>query len=293
MEEQKAAYFHALLAVFFWSTVATAFKLTLRYLNYLQLLFYSSLTSVFVLFLILLFQGKLGLLKTYSKRDYLNSAVLGFLNPFLYYVVLFKAYSLLKAQEAQPLNFTWPVVLALLSIPILKQKVKLRSFVALFVSFSGVFVISTRGDIFGLEFSHRDGVLLASGSAFIWALFWLYNLRDRRDEVAKIFLNFLFGFIFSACLVFAVSEEFTAEVEGLAGAVYVGIFEMGVTFVVWLKALKLSKTTAQVSNLIYASPFISLLFIHFIGGEEILFSTFVGLTLIILGIGIQKSGEYI
>ena len=34
----------------------------------------------------------------------------GFLNPFLYYIILFKAYSLLPAQEALSLNYTWPLV---------------------------------------------------------------------------------------------------------------------------------------------------------------------------------------
>jgi drug/metabolite transporter (DMT)-like permease len=63
---------------------------------------------------------------------------------------------------------------------------------------------------------------------------------------------------------------------------------MGITFVVWLKALQLSRTTAQVSNLVYAAPFLSLFFIHFIVGEEILFSTVVGLILIVSGMVIQQ-----
>ncbi|HCO12391.1 MAG TPA: EamA family transporter, partial [Desulfonauticus sp.] len=45
MVNQKKAYFFGLLTVFIWSTVASAFKLSLRYLTPLQLLFYASLTS--------------------------------------------------------------------------------------------------------------------------------------------------------------------------------------------------------------------------------------------------------
>ena len=78
------------------------------------------------------------------------------------------------------------------------------------------------------------------------------------------------------------------DIKGLAGSVYLGIFEMGLTFVLWLKALKLSSTTAKVSNLIYLSPFISLVLIHFIVGETILLSTFVGLVFIISGILMQQ-----
>jgi drug/metabolite transporter (DMT)-like permease len=288
MEKQRQAYTYAIIAVLFWSTVASVFKISLRYVDFLQLLFYSCIVSILILFLILLIQNKLHLLKSYSGKDYLHSALLGFLNPFVYYVVLFKAYSLLRAQEAQPLNYTWQIMLVLLSIPLLKQKIKLLSILAIFISFFGVFVISTQGDVLSFSFTNLGGALLALGSAVIWALFWIYNLRDRRDEVAKLFLNFCFGFVFILVSTLLFSKIVIPETTGLLGVIYVGLFEMGVTFVIWLKALKLSRTTAQVSILIYLSPFVSLIFIHLIVGEQILFSTIIGLVLIVSGIGLQQ-----
>jgi len=288
MERQKKAYVYALIAVFFWATMASAFKISLRYVDTLQLLFYASLVSIVILFFILLVQKKLHLLKTYSKRDYLQSAMCGFLNPFAYYVVLFKAYSLLRAQEAQPLNYTWQIMLVLLSIPLLKQKIKLVSILAIFISFFGVFIISTQGDVLGFKFTNLKGALLALGSAVIWALFWIYNLKDKRDEVAKLFLNFCFGFVFVLIVTLLFSEIVVPKTLGILGVIYVGLFEMGITFVVWLKALKLSRTTAQVSNLIYLSPFLSLVLIHLLVGEKILFATIIGLILIVTGIGLQQ-----
>lgn len=288
MERQKQAYLYAITAVLFWSTVASVFKVSLRYLDFLQLLFFSSIASIIILFLILLIQNKLSLVGEYSGKDYLRSAMLGFLNPFLYYVVLFKAYSLLPAQEAQPLNYTWSIVLVLLSIPILRQKIGLKSILAIFISYFGVFVISTRGDILGLTFSNPIGVLLALGSSLIWALFWIYNIKDKRDEVAKLFLNFLFGFVFILIAMLLSSRLRIPSVAGIAGAAYVGLFEMGITFVFWLKALKLSRTTAQVSNLIYLSPFASLVLIRFVVGERILPSTIIGLVFIVAGIVLQQ-----
>ena len=119
MKNQKKAYFFAVLSVLCWSTVATAFKFGLRYQDYNHLLLFSSFTSVFILFLIIIIQGKFKLLAGNTTTQILTSAILGFLNPFLYYLVLFKAYSLLPAQIAQPLNYTWCIVVVLLSIPIL------------------------------------------------------------------------------------------------------------------------------------------------------------------------------
>ena len=119
MKRQAQAYFYALITILFWATVASAFKITLRYLDFTHLVFYSSATSLVILFVILLSQNKMSLLKEYSKQDYYYSAMLGFLNPFFYYLILFKAYELLRAQEAQPLNQTWGIVLPILSIILL------------------------------------------------------------------------------------------------------------------------------------------------------------------------------
>ena len=58
MEDQKKAYGFALLSVALWSTVATAFKLALRDMDHFQLLFYSTVVSTTVLFVVVLFKGK-------------------------------------------------------------------------------------------------------------------------------------------------------------------------------------------------------------------------------------------
>jgi len=291
MEEQTRAYSYALVAVLMWSTVASAFKLSLEHLDFIELLFYSSLVSWIALLVILIVQGKFGMLRSYTKNDYLQSAKLGFLNPFLYYLVLFKAYSLLPAQEAQPLNFTWPLMLALLSIPLLKQKITIMSILALLISFSGVFIISTHGNVMEFTFTHPGGAFLAMGSGIIWALFWIFNMRDSRDEICKLFLNFFFGFLFTAVPFLLYTDLAIPNNWGFAGGLYVGLFEMGITFVVWMMALKFSRTTSQVGNLIYASPFLSLVFIHFTVGEEILPSTIGGLILIVAGILVQQSSS--
>ena len=291
MTDQKKAYLYAFLAVLLWSTAASAFKISLRYVTTIQLLFFASLVASLSLFVILLIQNKLSLFKTYSIKDYIYSIALGLLNPFLYYVILFKAYTLLPAQEAQPLNFIWPIMIVILSIPILKQKISLKSFGAIIVSFIGVIIISTRGKLLDLKFENPYGVFLALFSSIIWALFFIYNIKDRRDAIAKLFLSFTFGFIFTFILF--VKDFHIPDWRGLAGAIYIGLFEMGITFVVWLKALKLSRTTAQVNNLIYLTPFLSLLFINFVVNERIVFSTIIGLILIVTGIIFQEKNKFV
>lgn len=288
MERQKKAYLYAGIAVLLWSTSASAFKISLRHIDVFSLLFYASMTSTTAFFVYLLFSEKLNLLKDLRPRDYLHSALLGSLNPFLYYAALFKAYSILPAQEAQPLNFIWPLTLVLLSIPLLKQKIGPKDVIATIISFVGVLVISTRGEMLAFKFTDTLGVSLATGSSIIWALFWIYNVRDKRDEVVRLFLNFAFGSAFIFAAMSCSAGVRLPRIGGILGAVYVGLFEMGITFLLWLKALKLSKTTAHVTNLIYLVPFLSLVLISVAVGENILPSTIVGLVFIVGGILLQK-----
>lgn len=288
MKQQKQSYIYATIAIILWSTVASAFKITLQQIDFIHLLFYSSITSMILLFLALLFQKKISLLKEYTKKEYLKSAIMGLLNPAIYYLILFKAYSVLPAQEAQPLNYTWPIMLVLLSIPLLKQKISIKSIIAIFISFFGVVIISTKGDIFALKFTNLSGIILALISAIIWALFWIINIKDKRDETAKLFLNFLFGTTYILVFILLFSKISLIPLNASLGTIYIGFFEMGITFLIWSKALKLTKTTSKISNLIYLVPFISLFIINIFVGEKILSSTIIGLIFIVLGIMLEK-----
>lgn len=281
----------AVSAVLMWSSVATAFKIALRYQDPVTLLMWSSLASMAVLLGVLVVQGKLGQLRDMTPRQWGISVIMGLLNPFGYYMVLFEAYDRLPAQQAQPLNYTWPLVLVLLSIPVLRQKIGARSIVACVVSFAGVVVISTEGRLSTLQVDEPVGVGLAVGSSLIWASYWLLNMRDGRDEVVKLFAGFLFGSVAVLGTTLALGRLQVPSVPALAGAAYVGLFEMGFTFVLWLGALRLSRTTAQVSILVYFAPFVSLVLIGLVLKETILPATVVGLVLVVGGVVFQQTGR--
>jgi drug/metabolite transporter (DMT)-like permease len=308
VERQTKAYVLGLAAVALWSTVASAFKLALRHVGPPELLLWATLVSTIALGATLALQGRLGAAPALRRRSgaqpgpgdrlsalrptspaaLLRSAAVAALNPFLYYLILFKAYSLLPGQEAQPLNFIWGIVLPLLSIPLLRQRIRWPSLLALVISFAGVYVIATRGQIGSLRFSNLLGVSLAVGSSILWALYWILNVRDPRDEGVKLFYNFAFGFAFTLIYVAATGRLRLPPAPALLGGAYVGLFEMGITFLLWLKALKHSRTTAQVANLIFLAPFVSLVLLHVVAGEAIYPSSVIGLVLIIAGNLLQR-----
>jgi len=286
---QRKAYILALAAVLFWSTMSSAFKITLRFIPFDQLLLWSSLFGIITLFIINRLSKKRLRLSDINSRAIISSAVMGLFNPFLYYLILFKAYDLLEAQIAGALNYTWPIALVLLSIPLLKQKIKAISIVAIFISFFGIIIISTNGNLKDFEIANPLGVALAVGSAFFWAIYWILNMKDQREETGKIMLNLLFGFIYILLYLIITGVGITVPTQNaIYGAIYIGVFEMSITFVIWLKALNYSVNTAKVSNLIYLSPFFALFWINLTVGETIRTSTITGLILIILGIALQQ-----
>lgn len=288
MKSDKKAYLFAGLSVLFWAPVATAFKVALREFDFIQLIFFASGITVIFLFLLLLIQGKFISATRQSKKQWISSLLLGSLNPLAYYLILFKAYSLLPAQLAQPLNMIWPIVLALFSVPLLKQRIGWISFLALFINFAGVVFITSQGGAEGFANTNFTGVALALGSSVIWSLYWIFNVRDKRDEIVKLFWSFVFGFVFLALAVFLFSDFKIQTGESLWALIYVGIFEAGITYVFWLKALTYSTNNAKTGNLVFLTPFLSLLFIHFILKETIFITTFIGLILIVSGILFQQ-----
>ena len=287
-KNQSKAYLFAGIAIFFWSTVASVFKLTLEHLEPIQLVLYSTLFSICVLFILVLYQGKLNLIKSFSRDDLKKCALLGFLNPCLYYIILFKAYDVLPAQEAMVINFSWPVMLVILSIPILKQTIDVKSFLSIIVCYLGVVVIATKGDIFSMQFVNPFGVFLMLISTVIWSLFWLFNTKNSNDSLVSLFLIFLFSFPLILVFVLFTNSFVVPSFKGLIGSIYIGFFEMGISLVLWQSALKISTTVSRVASLVFITPFMSLVVLYFVLGEKILVSTFFGLILICTGLILQK-----
>lgn len=278
------AYIYGGLAILLWSTVATAFKIALRELSVPIMLFYSALSSLAIITLLMLIKKEHREFFNQSKRDLNLSLVLGSINPFGYYLVLFKAYELIPAQEAQPLNYTWPLMLTLLSVVFLKEKISYRRIAGILLSFTGIILISTKGSILNIRFSNIWGSLLALSSSVLWAVYWLANSKDNRLDLVKMTTNFLVGTLLIAGYLLIKGGLYIPSTQSLLSCVYIGFFEMGVTFVFWGKGLSLIDQKEKLVKYSYLGPFISLIFLSLIIKEKILLSTIAGLVLIIFGI---------
>lgn len=288
MKSSNLAYVYGMAAVFLWSTVATAFKIALSYYSPLQLVFVAVLTSIIALTSILAWQKKLSLLKQQFLRRPMFYLITGLINPFLYYVVLFKAYSLLPAQQALSLNYTWAVLLPLLAAPLLKQHLRKSDIAAALIAYTGVFIIATGGDISGFSFDSPLGIGLALTSTLLWCLYWIVNTKDQGDPVVSLLLSFLIGLPFIAITLVLTDALPSFSLKAIFAGMYVGLFEMGITFVLWLMALKTATRTANISTMVFLSPVMSIGFIAWILQETIAMTTYLGLAFILSGMMLQQ-----
>ncbi|MBU1393518.1 MAG: DMT family transporter [Gammaproteobacteria bacterium] len=288
MKSSNLAYVYGMAAVFLWSTVATAFKIALSYYTPLQLVFVAVFTSIIALGGILAWQKKLSLLKQQFLRRPMFYLVTGLINPFLYYVVLFKAYSLLPAQQALSLNYTWAVLLPLLAAPLLKQHLRKSDIAAALIAYTGVFIIATGGDISGFSFDSPLGIGLALTSTVLWCLYWIVNTKDQGDPVVSLLLSFVIGLPFIAITLVLTDTLPSFSLKAIFAGMYVGLFEMGITFVLWLMALKTATRTANISTMVFLSPVMSIGFIAWILQETIAMATYLGLAFILSGMMLQQ-----
>ncbi len=285
---QQKALLYGLAAVACWSTVATAFKLTLAELDVFQLVFFSTLTASLTLTGTVAATSGLPSLVKDLKEHWRITLAAGLMNPMLYYVILFQAYDLLPAQVAMSINYTWAIVLSLMAIVFLGQKILAADIGAAVICYGGVFVIATQGDITSFGDVSLAGIGLALLSTVIWAGYWTLNVADKRESLNGLCLNFLLALPLSllACLLFS---DLNVTMKGVGGALYVGLVEMAIAFLLWSRALKLTTNAARVSNLIFLAPFVSLVIINQLLGEPLFITTFIGLVLIISGLLYQQA----
>ncbi len=277
-------WLYVALAISGWATAATAFKLGLRYLDAAQLLAWASLSSTGILAVVLVAQKQVSQLQQQSWTQIRWSALQGGLNPFGYYLILFQAYDRLPAQAAMALNYTWPLTLAVLAVPLLKDPLRPRTLGAIGVSLVGILLIATQGDLTTLQIEDPWGVALALGSSGVWATYWLTTVRDPRPGVVKLFMGFSFGTLYTWLTLPVFSTWMWPDSVGLLLGGYIGLAEMGLAFVCWLKALEVTPDRGAVANTVYLSPFLSLLVIGLVLREPIAPASVAGLILIVGGI---------
>lgn len=281
---------YGLLAVLLWSTVATAFKLALKDFSVIQLLALSVSISAVVLWVVVLSSSSRANIRPTLRKRFKLLALAGLLNPAAYYLVLFEAYDRLPAQIAQPVNYTWAIAFSWLAVPFLKKPLRPVDKIASILGYFGVVVIALQGKSPANFDIDLLGLSLALFSTLLWAGYWLLSTKLGGDAVVNLAISFSVAVPVVWLMVFYSGEVWPQNPSYLS-VVWVGLFEMSITFLLWQKALSSAVNVSKVANLIFLSPFISLILIGVILGEQLHLTTFAGLVLILVAVLWQQRSK--
>ena len=282
----KKVYLLAGTSILLWASAAALVKILLTGLDSMQISLFSSGFAFLFMLAWNIGTKNMKKWKLYKIKDYIQMSGIGLLGIFFYYLFLYLAIDSLLAQEAFIINYLWPIMTVLFACLLLKEKMTLRKGIALFLSFIGVVVVMTRGDILHFRADNVKGVVFAVLAAVFFGLYAVLNKRKGYDKQFSIMICFLVSFLVS--LAYVLIRKDLPQINGtqILGLLWNGIFVNAIAQTTWLLALQ-KGNTAKISNLAFITPFLSLVYIYVFLHEVIGLYSLAGLTVIILGIVIQ------
>lgn len=282
----KKSYLYAGTSILMWSTTATVSKLLLGSINSMQILVMSSLFAFLFLFIRNLIKGDLKELKKYPFNDYKQIVIIGLLGTFLYNLFLYLGIQNMQASQAFIINYLWPIMTVIFACIILKEKMTFRKVIAIILSFIGVIIVTSNGNLLSIDKNSLIGAFYCILAAISYGLFAVLNKKKNYDKYLSMMLFYLISFIISFVYILITKEWFVPQVNQLIGLIWIGVFTSAIAVTAWALVLEKGDVT-KISNLAYITPFLSLIWTGLILREKISIYAIVGLIVIILGILIQ------
>ena len=282
----KKQYIYAAVAIAIWSTTATVSKLLLHSFDTIQILAVSSTVAAVFLLAVNLIKGSLKQLKTYRLQDYLITAGVGMLGTFLYNMFLMLGIDKLLASQAMIINYLWPMMAVVAGCILLKERMTVRKAIAVLLSFLGVVIVTTNGDLSNFAGSNLAGAGFCVLAAVSYGLFVAMNKRLRYDATLSMMLYYVVSALVAVTCVVLTGQIPTLSGTQTLGLLWIGLGDNAIADVAWALAMKAGQT-AKVANLAYITPFLSLVVAHFVLGDPFTVWSIGGLLVIVAGIFLQ------
>ncbi|AZN39079.1 DMT family transporter [Paenibacillus albus] len=273
-----------------WGSVAAVSKLVLGQLGSYQLLFYMNGVGVLSFFTIALFRrGKLKVIAAWRSKQLLLLTACGIF-VFLYDFLYLEALTRVPAVEASMLNYLFPIFIVLFAIPFHKEQMNRYKLIAVLMGFIGTVLLTTKGDFTALRLTNLTGDVLAVLAAVSWGLFTNLVKINKQDMImSTLFMTFI-SFVLSAIGMLVFSEPELPRLTDFAGVFWLSMCNIVLGFFLYFQALRYS-TASLVASFTFFTPFITLIFIMLLLGEQLSAIDGVAALLILSGVPIQRLGQ--
>lgn len=285
MKNENSPHLYAIITIIFWSLAYVLTRMVLVYFTALSLGFLRYFIASIVL---IIFAGAVKL-KIPERKDFKWFALSGAMGFFLYMIAFNIGSKNVTASTSSLLLSLVPIITALLSHCLYKEKLRAFQWIAIMIAFTGIIILTMlKGDMV----YHKSMVWLLLSACCLS----IYNLLQRKltqrySALQAAIYSILIGTIMLS-LIFprAMKEIKGASVTYLFYIILLGIFPSALAYVSWSKALANAKSTSMVSNYMFLTPFLTALWERCLIGETIDFSIMLGGTVILSGLLIFSLG---
>jgi drug/metabolite transporter (DMT)-like permease len=204
----------------------------------------------------------------------------GVVGLFGYHALFFTALRYAPAAEANLLNYAWPFLIVLLSVPILGLRLTKRHLLGVTTGLCGSALLLARGADFSLDAAF--GYACAVAAAFTWALYSVLSGRFKNVPTQAV-IGFCAG---GAALAWAAHLLFEASVSPSPSALFcvllLGIGPAGGAFLLWDIGMK-QGDPRLLAVLGYGVPVASTILLGLAGFAPLTLATLMAAVLVALG----------
>jgi drug/metabolite transporter (DMT)-like permease len=270
---------YAGVTILFWSMAYVFTRMALPYYSAFPLGFLRYFVASCTLLLVSVFIK----IKLPKRKDFVWFIAAGTVGFFLYMITFNKGCETVTASTSSVIIATVPVMTALLSFFIYKEKLHTYQWIAILVEFLGVVVLTVMNGIFSVN----AGLLWLLSAAVLLSI---YNLLQKYLTKTYSALQTTTFSIFSGTIMLtafapaSIREVRQAPPITLVYIIILGVFSSAIAYVAWSKAFAKAEQTSSVSNYMFITPFLTTILGFFLAGESPDSATMIGGAIILSGI---------
>lgn len=266
------------ITVFLWASAFVLTKYVLKFIdvNTLAVVRYFLAGSVLIFIVI---KKKISFPKIVDLPFLFLAGFFGFSG---YFVIFNIAMNLISPSTASVINALSPAITSIISYFLFKEKIKLIGWISLFISFLGILILT----LWDGKLSISIGIIYMFIACVLISMYnasqkWLSKKYDSFQVTAysMIFGSFQLLIYSPKSLLNVVNFDFIV----LLSVIYMGIFSSVIAYILWTRALEISKTTTEVTSFMFVTPVLATIMGIMILGDIPKVSTFIGGVIVILG----------
>ncbi|MFC5528085.1 DMT family transporter [Cohnella yongneupensis] len=277
--------------LFLWGSFAAASKIALESLDNYQIQFYMFGSATLINTAIIAYTGRMKAVLSLSLKDISKLLLIGL--PYYFYFLLYiLSLNKIPVVEASMLNYLFPLFIVLLSAFMFGERLTPSKTASILLGLVGMIIIVTDGNMSAIRLTDLGGDLLAISGALCWALFSVFGKKSRTDQDLGIYLFTITSFVLSSFGLFFFSNLTAPDMKGIGTTIWLAVSNIVLGNILWFRGLR-SPSSTLIANLSYLTPFVTLLFIVILLGEQLKTAQIGGFIVILSGIALQVATDKI